>query len=44
MENETVMTETKTNLTWWENFWVRLFVAFLEGAVRTAMGLPARRY
>jgi len=44
MKNETAVTDTNKNLTEFQNFCVRVTVAFLEGFVRTALGLPARRY
>ena len=41
MKNEL---DTNKTQAWKENFWVAIGVAFLEGLLRTAFGLPTRRY
>jgi hypothetical protein len=41
MNNATDMKKTEA---WNDNFWVAIGVAFLEGLLRTAFGLPTRRY
>jgi hypothetical protein len=41
MKNETDVKKTED---WDKNFWVAVGVAFLEGLLRTAFGLPTRRY